>query len=99
MLGLSVIILFNLIFNVNSNLQESSANCSGKNYCHSDQNLIWHQMLMKVEHPRGRRSLGIPEGIQRLRQLRSAKYTHAWQIRRWQLPKYTQSQRPGGRRS
>ena len=29
MLGLSVIILFNLIFNVNSNLAESSANCSG----------------------------------------------------------------------
>ena len=28
MLGLSVIILFNLIFNVNSNLAESSANCS-----------------------------------------------------------------------
>ena len=29
MLGLSVINLFNLIFNVNSNLAESSANCSG----------------------------------------------------------------------
>ena len=28
MLGLSVIILFNLIFNVNSNLAESSANSS-----------------------------------------------------------------------
>ena len=28
MLGLSVIIRFNLIFNVNSNLAESSANCS-----------------------------------------------------------------------
>ena len=28
MLGLSVIILFNLIYNVNSNLAESSANCS-----------------------------------------------------------------------
>ena len=30
MLGLSVIFLFNLIFNVNSNLAESSANCSEK---------------------------------------------------------------------
>ena len=28
MLGLSVIILFNLIFNVNSNLAESSSSCS-----------------------------------------------------------------------
>ena len=32
MLGLSVIILFNLIFNVNSNLAESSANCSDLRY-------------------------------------------------------------------
>ena len=35
MLGLSVIILFNLIFNVNSNLAESSANCSGMQFCNA----------------------------------------------------------------
>ena len=36
MLGLSVIILFNLIYNVNSNLAESSANCSDMTWPEKD---------------------------------------------------------------
>ena len=36
MLGLSVIILFNLIFNVNSNLAESSANCSVMSFANAE---------------------------------------------------------------
>jgi len=50
MLGLSVIILFNLIFNVNSNLAESSANCSVTSRRGDGQQ---HLMIMQDKHTGG----------------------------------------------
>ena len=47
MLGLSVIILFNLISNVNSNLAESSANCSDilPNPTDNYASILWRHQL------------------------------------------------------
>ena len=50
MLGLSVIILFNLIFNVNSNLAESSANCSEEKI--HPYKIITSQQLKPADYPR-----------------------------------------------